>query len=331
MRILVTGGSGFIGSAFIRFMLSHKEHKICNVDKLTYAVNPEALSQIQQNLDYQFICGDICDSKLMSKIFEEFKPDKVVHFAAESHVDNSISEPENFIQTNIVGTYQLLQSSLNYWQSLKEKDQQLFCFLHISTDEVFGDLDADDQKGFHENSAYRPSSPYSASKSASDHLVRAWYRTYGLPIVITNCSNNYGPFQHNEKLIPKIIDNAMKKRSLTIYGSGMQVRDWIHVDDHVRALDTVLKKGEIGETYLIGSNCEKRNIDVVKMICSIMDEVRPINGFSYDYLIEFIEDRNGHDFRYAIDSSKIRSELSWAPIVDFGVGLEELVKMNTLG
>jgi len=324
MRILVTGGAGFIGSAFIRHVLKDSCHSILNLDKLTYAVDSQALLCTKGNERYQFVYGDICDATLLRDTFNYYQPDCVIHFAAESHVDSSIEKPSEFVQTNIVGTFQLLQASLVYWEGLCNQKKQSFRFIHISTDEVFGDLTSGCSP-FNEDSAYNPSSPYSASKASGDHLARAWMRTYQLPVIITNCSNNYGPFQHKEKLIPKIIDNAKNLRALPIYGSGMQVRDWLYVADHVEALFLILRNGKPGETYLIGGNCERSNLDVVYEICGYFDELRPIKDFTYTSLIEHVEDRNGHDFRYSIDSSTTQQRLEWKPQYLFEECLRELV------
>lgn len=326
MNIIVTGGAGFIGSALVRFLIEHTENKVVNIDKLTYASNLSSLTNVADHPRYSFVQGDICDKELLANIFDTFKPDLIMHLAAESHVDKSINSPSDFIQTNIIGTYQLLEVSRAYWLSLEEEKKKRFRFHHISTDEVYGELGETGK--FSELSPYQPSSPYSASKASSDHLVNAWHRTYGLPTIITNCSNNYGPFQFPEKLIPLSILNALNGKSLPIYGKGEQVRDWLYVEDHVKALYLVVTKGALGETYNIGGNEEKRNIDVVKMICSILEEMAPqkpegIKHFSD--LIEYVEDRPGHDFRYAIDADKITQTLGWRPEENFESGLKKTV------
>lgn len=328
MRILITGGAGFIGSALIRYLITQTEHSVVNVDKLTYAANLSALNSVSQSSRYTFEHADICASGQMSAIFSRHQPDAIMHLAAESHVDRSINGAADFIQTNIVGTYTLLEISRQYWESLSKKRRQHFRFHHISTDEVYGDLE-ESEALFDENCAYMPSSPYSASKAASDHLVRAWGRTYGLPFLISHCSNNYGPFQHEEKLIPKMILNALAGKPLPIYGNGLQVRDWLFVDDHVKALYLVLSKGKIGETYNIGGNNQKTNLEVVQSICAILDKIAPIQPLvqqTYADLITYVEDRPGHDLRYAIDSSKITQELAWCAEESFESGLSKTVE-----
>lgn len=325
MKILVTGGAGFIGSAVIRHLIKNTEHQVLNIDKLTYAGNLESLSTIADSARYSFKQIDICDSDSVKQAFSTYQPDAVMHLAAESHVDRSIDGPGDFIQTNIIGTYTLLEASRSYWHSIKQ--DKLFRFHHISTDEVYGDL-AEDGGFFTENTAYAPSSPYSASKASSDHLVRAWQRTYGLPVVLTNCSNNYGPYHFPEKLIPLMILNALEGKPLPVYGQGLQIRDWLYVEDHARALTTVLMHGKIGSTYNIGGHNEKRNIDVVNTICTILDELVPSrpNGIkSYKDLITFVADRPGHDQRYAIDASKIQQELGWVPAETFTSGLRKTI------
>ena len=314
MKILITGGCGFIGSNLVHHLLKHTNHHIVNIDKLTYASNINSLIDIADNPRYRFHQMDICDTNAISTLFETEKFDAVMHLAAESHVDRSIDSPDNFIHTNILGTYNLLEAAR---KNMKEG----FRFHHISTDEVFGDLEKDDH-AFTETTPYCPSSPYSASKASSDHLVRAWGRTYDLPVIITNCSNNYGPYQYAEKLIPLMISNALKGESLPVYGDGQQIRDWLYVEDHVEALMLVLEKGTIGETYNIGGECEMANIDVVKTICDILDELKPMDQ-SYHNLIQFVTDRPGHDRRYAIDISKIKSELGWSPSYNFKDGLHK--------
>lgn len=328
MNILVTGGAGFIGSAVIRHIIDNTENNIINVDKLTYAGNLSTLESIVSNPRYTFEQVDICDRGELERIFSFYQPDVIMHLAAESHVDRSIDEPAAFITTNIIGTYTLLEVARSYWQSLSASRQQAFKFHHISTDEVFGDL-ADSQLLFNENTAYNPSSPYSASKASSDHLVRAWCRTYGLPVIITNCSNNYGPYHHPEKLIPRIILNALAGQPLPIFGDGLQVRDWLYVDDHAQALYCVLTEGCVGETYNIGGYNEKTNIDVIKTICLLLEELAPnkpqaVND--YQDLICYVADRPGHDIRYAIDASKITRELGWYPQETFESGLRKTVE-----
>lgn len=328
MKILITGGSGFIGSAVIRFILSETSHSVINLDKLTYASNSLALEVFNQNEKYYFEQVDICNFDDLGRVFSRYQPDVVMHLAAESHVDRSINGPARFIQTNIVGTYNLLEVSKYYWQNLSEDRKSKFRFHHISTDEVYGDL-ADSSELFSEDSPYQPSSPYSASKASSDHLVRAWGRTYGLPYIITNCSNNYGPYQHTEKLIPAIISNALKGESLPIYGNGLQSRDWLYVDDHARALMLVLERGQVCETYNIGGQCEKTNLDVVKSICGILEEIYPNKSSGIQHyvdLIQHVQDRAGHDVRYAVDISKMKSHLGWGPIESFESGLRKTVK-----
>ena len=317
---LVTGGAGFIGSSFVNQQIQ-KNHQIIVLDKLTYAGKKENLSWIKSN-NYQLIKGDINDFNLVSKIFSNYKIDKLIHFAAESHVDNSIKDPDAFINTNINGTHNLLKISL---QEFNKNNN--FHFHHISTDEVFGDLELNSTEKFSENTPYNPSSPYSASKAASDHLVRAYNKTYNLPITISNCSNNYGPRQHSEKLIPTIIKKAINNEPIPIYGDGKNVRDWIHVDDHNRAVDLIIEKGKIGQTYLIGGNCELDNNQVVKIICTILDKVKPkADNRSYQTQIKYVTDRKGHDRRYAINDSKIVKELNYQPKFSFEQGILELIK-----
>jgi dTDP-glucose 4,6-dehydratase len=317
---LVTGGAGFIGSSFVNQQIQ-KNHQIIVLDKLTYAGKKENLSWIKSN-NYQLIRGDINDFNLVGKIFSDYKIDKLIHFAAESHVDNSIKDPDAFITTNINGTHNLLKISL---QEFNKNNN--FHFHHISTDEVFGDLELNSTEKFSENTPYNPSSPYSASKAASDHLVRAYNKTYNLPVTISNCSNNYGPRQHSEKLIPTIIKKAINNESIPIYGDGKNVRDWIHVDDHNRAVDLIIEKGKIGQTYLIGGNCELDNNQVVKIICTILDKVKPkADNSSYQTQIKYVTDRKGHDRRYAINDSKIVKELNYQPKFTFEQGILELIK-----
>ena len=328
MKFLITGGAGFIGSAVIRNIINNTSDSVLNLDKLTYAGNLESLADVSGSRRYEFVRGDVCDRALLGNIFARFKPDIVMHLAAESHVDRSIDGPGEFIQTNIVGTYALLEEARNYWSSLNHKKKQNFRFHHVSTDEGFGDLEVDGGL-FTEETSYAPSSPYSASKASSDHLVRAWHRTYKLPILITNCSNNYGPYQFPEKLIPLIILNALEGKDLPIYGNGKQIRDWLYVDDHARALLHVASYGEVGETYNIGGHNEMKNIDVVKMVCSILDELSPskIDDIDkYEQLIVYVTDRAGHDIRYAIDATKIANELSWTPEETFATGIRKTVE-----
>ncbi|MFV0573833.1 MAG: dTDP-glucose 4,6-dehydratase [Vibrio sp.] len=328
MKILVTGGAGFIGSAVIRNIINNTKDSVINVDKLTYAGNLESLATIESNERYTFEQVDICERVALDKLFTAYQPDAVMHLAAESHVDRSIDGPAEFIQTNIVGTYNLLEAARQYWNQLDEKRKSAFRFHHISTDEVYGDLEGPEDL-FTETTSYAPSSPYSASKASSDHLVRAWQRTYGLPTIVTNCSNNYGPYHFPEKLIPLVILNALEGKPLPIYGNGMQIRDWLYVEDHARALYKVVTEGEIGETYNIGGHNEKTNIDVVKTICSLLEEFVPNkpNGIeSYESLITYVQDRPGHDVRYAIDATKIANELGWTPEETFETGIRNTVK-----
>ncbi|AHF01135.1 dTDP-glucose 4,6-dehydratase [Thiomicrospira aerophila AL3] len=374
MNILVTGGSGFIGSALIRFLIAHTEHQVMNLDKLTYAANPAALAEVESDPRYRFRQLDICDAAGVAQVMAEFEPDWVMHLAAESHVDRSIAGPAEFIQTNIVGTYNLLEQARAYWSKLAADKKADFRFHHISTDEVYGDLPHPDELDRHaalsmtnpviaksesevaisseaiskvqrlplftEQTAYAPSSPYSASKAGSDHLVRAWHRTYGLPVVVSNCSNNYGPYQHREKLIPQTIWNALQGKPIPLYGRGQQIRDWLYVDDHVRGLYRVVSSGQPGQTYNIGGHNEKRNLEVVKAICALLEEMAPselnpnIDSYScepgsadsYHALIKFVADRPGHDLRYAIDASKIEATLGWRPSETFESGLRKTVR-----
>ena len=326
MKILVTGGAGFIGSATIRLLISETNHQIINLDKLTYAGNLNSLDSVSNNPRYKFIKGDITDQHLVSKIFSQFQPDVIMHLAAESHVDRSIENPSDFITTNIVGTSTLLEVARSYWCNLPENKKSQFRFHHISTDEVYGSLS---EKGFFtENNPYDPSSPYSASKASSDHLVRAWHKTFGLPVLITNCSNNYGSFQFPEKFIPLILFNAIKGKPIPIYGDGQQVRDWRYVDDHARALLAVVTSGVVGETYNIGGHNELTNLTVAHTICDLLDEIRPNllkKISSYRNLITFVNDRPGHDERYAIDASKIKKELGWIPEESFNTGIRKTI------
>lgn len=328
MKILVTGGAGFIGSAVIRHIIQNTNNKVINVDKLTYAGNLESLLSVSDSARYQFSQMDICDRAALDRIFQEFKPDAVMHLAAESHVDRSISGPYAFLETNIIGTYHLLEASRQYWNELGDEGKSNFRFHHISTDEVYGDLEGTTDL-FTETTSYSPSSPYSASKASSDHLVRAWNRTYGLPVVVTNCSNNYGPFHFPEKLIPLMILNALQGKPLPVYGNGQQIRDWLFVEDHARALYKVVTEGAVGETYNIGGHNEKANIDVVHGICELLEELAPNKpaGINiYKDLITYVKDRPGHDVRYAIDASKIKNELNWVPEESFETGLRKTVE-----
>lgn len=334
MKFLVTGGAGFIGSAVVRCLLSDDKHSVVNLDKLTYAGNLESIPASLQGDRYYFECVDICDAQALGRVFAEHQPDVVMHLAAESHVDRSIDGPGDFIQTNVVGTYTLLEAARKYWSQLDSEQKNAFRFHHISTDEVYGDLPhPDEQSGelplFTENTAYAPSSPYSASKASSDHLVRTWLRTYGLPTIVTNCSNNYGPYHFPEKLIPHVILNALAGKPLPVYGDGSQIRDWLYVEDHARALIKVATHGVVGETYNIGGHNEKRNIDVVKTICRLLEELvpqKPEGVSAYAELITFVADRPGHDVRYAIDASKMANELGWAPEETFDTGMKKTVQ-----
>lgn len=328
MKILITGGAGFIGSAVVRHIIQNTEDEVLNVDKLTYAGNLESLISVENNPRYQFSQTDICDRAALDKLFETFQPDAVMHLAAESHVDRSITGPYAFIETNVIGTYQMLEASRAYWLSLSDEKKAAFRFHHISTDEVYGDLEGTTDL-FTETTSYSPSSPYSASKASSDHLVRAWNRTYGLPVLVTNCSNNYGPFHFPEKLIPLMILNALQAKPLPVYGNGQQIRDWLFVEDHARALYTVVTQGVVGETYNIGGHNEKANLDVVYAICDLLEELAPNKPESvaqYKDLITYVKDRPGHDVRYAIDATKIKDELNWVPEESFETGLRKTVE-----
>jgi dTDP-glucose 4,6-dehydratase len=322
-RILITGGAGFIGSAVIRQLITETDHAVVNVDKLTYAGNLQSLLSVADHPRYYFEHADICDAAVLARIFSEHRPDAVMHLAAESHVDRSISGPAAFIQTNIVGTYTLLEAAREYWNGLPVAEKSAFRFHHISTDEVYGSLG--ETGYFNEQTAYQPNSPYSASKASSDHLVRAWHHTYGLPVVTTNCSNNYGPYHFPEKLIPLVILNALNGKPLPIYGKGDNIRDWLYVDDHARALRLVLEQGKPGETYNIGGWNEKTNLEVVQAICAILDELRPQRA-PHANLITYVQDRPGHDRRYAIDAGKIADELGWKPQETFDSGLRKTVQ-----
>jgi dTDP-glucose 4,6-dehydratase len=330
--MLITGGAGFIGSAVVRHIIENTNDSVVNVDSLTYAGNVESVATISASDRYHFVQADICDAKAMGNVFAKYQPDAVMHLAAESHVDRSIDGPANFMQTNIIGTFTLLEAARSYWLKLSDDKKSAFRFHHISTDEVYGDLEGTDDL-FTEETSYEPSSPYSASKASSDHLVRAWNRTYGLPVIVTNCSNNYGPYHFPEKLIPHIILNALSAKSLPIYGDGSQIRDWLYVEDHARALYKVVTEGEVGETYNIGGHNEKKNIEVVETLCALLDELVPASANSvtqhlksYKELITFVTDRPGHDVRYAIDAGKIERELGWVPIESFETGIRKTVE-----
>ncbi len=324
MKIIVTGGAGFIGSAVIRQYINDTEHEVINLDALTYAGNLESLAEVSANPRYSFEQVDIRDRDEVQRVFDQYQPDAIMHLAAESHVDRSIDGPADFILTNIVGTYNLLDVAKQYWDTLEGDKKSQFRFHHVSTDEVYGDLEATGY--FTEETAYDPSSPYSASKASSDHLVRAWHRTYGLPVVVTNCSNNYGAYQFPEKLIPLVTLNALEGKPLPVYGKGDQIRDWLHVDDHARALRLVLEKGRTGETYNIGGHNEKTNLDVVKAICKLLDKLVPDSpNIPHASLITYVTDRPGHDLRYAIDADKIAAELGWVPEETFDSGIEKTV------
>ncbi len=323
--ILVTGGAGFIGSNLVHHLIEQTDNRVVNVDKLTYSGNRESLVDVEENPRYHFEQTDICDSAAVHTLFETHQPDLVMHLAAESHVDRSIDGPADFLNTNIMGTFNLLEAARAYWQSLSSEKQEQFRFLHISTDEVFGSLGAEGL--FTETTCYQPNSPYSASKASSDHLVRAWHHTYGLPTMITNCSNNYGPYQFPEKLIPVVILKALKGEPIPVYGKGENIRDWLFVEDHVRALLTVLEKGKAGETYNVGGNTEQTNLELVTKICSLLDELRPNAATGrHEDLITFVTDRPGHDLRYAIDATKIKEQLGWQPQMTLETGLRKTVQ-----
>lgn len=325
MKIIITGGCGFIGSNFINKQINTTDNVLANVDSLTYAGNINNLSSVNDNSRYSFFEGDICDKRFINKILLKFQPEAIVHFAAESHVDNSIDNPLKFVETNVLGTSVLLNEALKYWTIKLNSDINAFRFIHVSTDEVYGSLGKTGL--FNENTPYSPNSPYSASKAASDHLVKAWNTTYNLPIILTNCSNNYGPYQYPEKLIPLIITNCLQEKELPVYGDGMNIRDWIYVDDHCDALNSLLLDGRIGESYNIGGGNELKNIDLVNYICAELDIVKPrINGSSYSELIKFVDDRAGHDFRYAVNSSKLKNEIGWSQKQTFETGIRKTIQ-----
>ena len=328
MKAIVTGGAGFIGSALVKKLIKSLKCEVMVIDSLTYASQMPSLQEVLENKLFSFSETDICDTKSLMEIYAIFQPDFVFNLAAETHVDRSIDSPELFLKTNIMGTYSLLDVSLKFWRDLDATSKRKFRFLHISTDEVFGDL-KENEPPFKETNNYHPSSPYSASKASSDHLVRAWYKTYNLPVLLSNCSNNYGPFQFYEKLIPLMIIKALRGEKLPIYGTGMQVRDWLYVEDHADALIKIIQEGKVGESYNIGASCEKTNLQVVKEICRILDEIQPSkpgNITSYKELISFVGDRPGHDLRYAINSDKIKKELNWKASEDFESGLRKTVE-----
>ncbi|MDB5551446.1 MAG: dTDP-glucose 4,6-dehydratase [Rhizobium sp.] len=322
MRILVTGGAGFIGSALVRHLVRDVGAEVLNVDKLTYAGNLASLKTIENAPNHRFLQADICDGAAMHAAFSEFRPDRVMHLAAESHVDRSITGAADFVQTNVMGTFQLLEAARRYWNELEGAGKDAFRFLHVSTDEVYGSLGDDGL--FHETTPYDPSSPYSASKAASDHLAIAWQRTYGLPVVVSNCSNNYGPYHFPEKLIPLIILNALEGKPLPVYGQGVNIRDWLYVEDHARALHLIASKGQVGEKYNVGGRNERRNIDVVAQVCAIMDRFNPTGG-PHERLIAYVTDRPGHDARYAIDATRLETELGWKALETFDTGIEKTV------
>ena len=323
MRVLVTGGAGFIGSAVVRHLVLEKRYEVLNLDKLTYAGTETSLHSVHGAPGYRFLRADICDAETVTRALADFQPDRIMHLAAESHVDRSISGARDFIDTNIVGTFTLLECARAYWLEMEPARRETFRFLHVSTDEVYGTLGTEGL--FTEATAYDPSSPYSASKAASDHLAKAWARTYGLPVVVSNCSNNYGPYHFPEKLIPLMILNAMEGRALPVYGDGANVRDWLYVEDHARALDLIAERGRIGETYNVGGRNERRNIDVVTRICALMDDLRP-RARPHGHLIAYVIDRPGHDARYAIDATKLETELGWRARETFDTGIEKTVR-----
>ena len=323
MRVLVTGGAGFIGSAVVRHLINDKHYNVLNIDKLTYAGTLTSLISVNDNPLYRFENADVCDTTALTQAISSFRPDRIMHLAAESHVDRSITGAKDFVETNVLGTFNMLECARAYWQSLDSSAKETFRFLHISTDEVYGSLGDDGL--FTESTPYDPSSPYSATKAASDHLAKAWERTYGLPVVVSNCSNNYGPFHFPEKLIPLMIISAMEAKSLPVYGSGSNIRDWLFVEDHAKALDIIAERGRVGETYNVGGRNEQRNIDVVNRICALMDEFRPERG-PHSRLITYVQDRPGHDARYAIDATKLEQELGWKAVENFDSGIEKTVK-----
>ncbi len=323
-KILVTGGAGFIGSALVRHLIQHTKSQVLNVDNLTYAGNLDSLTAVSSSPAYRFSRANICHQAVMFNLIREFQPDAIIHLAAESHVDRSIDGPAAFIETNIQGTYALLQAAREYWETLPAANKATFRFHHVSTDEVFGALG--DTGLFTETTPYNPRSPYSASKAASDHLVRAWHETYGLPVLLTNCSNNYGPFQFPEKLVPLTILKALRGEPLPVYGKGENIRDWLYVDDHVRAILAVLERGAVGDTFNIGGNSERKNLDVVKTLCAHLDDMKPRPEQRYEALITFVTDRPGHDWRYAMDSSKLQRELGWQPQETFESGMAKTVQ-----
>lgn len=323
MRVLVTGGAGFIGSALVRHLVLDKGYDVLNIDKLTYAGTLTSLASVEGNNHYRFLKVDICDGPAISEAFESFRPDRVMHLAAESHVDRSITGAKDFVETNVLGTFTMLEAARAHWQRLSGEAKDSFRFLHVSTDEVYGSLGDDGL--FTETTPYDPSSPYSASKAASDHLAKAWARTYKMPVVVSNCSNNYGPFHFPEKLIPLVILNALHGQPLPVYGNGANIRDWLYVEDHARALDIIAERGRIGETYNVGGRNERRNIDVVKRICSLMDDLHP-SGKPHESLIQYVTDRPGHDARYAIDATKLETELGWKAQENFDSGIEKTVR-----
>lgn len=322
MRVMVTGGAGFIGSAVVRHLVLEKGFSVLNIDKLTYAGTLSSVQTVNGNPGYHFLKADIVDGNAISAAFEAFRPDRVMHLAAESHVDRSITGAQAFIETNVSGTFTMLECARRYWSSLRGQPKEQFRFLHVSTDEVYGSLGSEGL--FNEETPYDPSSPYSASKAASDHLAKAWARTYGLPVIVSNCSNNYGPYHFPEKLIPLTILNAMEGKPLPVYGSGCNIRDWLYVEDHARALDIIAERGRVGETYNVGGRNERRNIDVVNRICTLLNEIRP-EGRNHQELITYVPDRPGHDARYAIDATKLETELEWKALENFDSGIEKTV------
>jgi len=323
MRVIVTGGAGFIGSALVRLLVLEKGHEVLNIDALTYAGNLASLEAVDGKPNYRFLHANICDAEAMGRAVAGFAPDRIMHLAAESHVDRSITGAADFIQTNVIGTFNLLEAARDYWSALAAAAKENFRFLHVSTDEVYGSLG--DEGLFTEETPYDPSSPYSASKASSDHLAKSWQRTYGLPVVVSNCSNNYGPYHFPEKLIPLTILNGLAGERLPVYGKGENIRDWLYVEDHARALDLIAERGRVGETYNVGGRNERRNIDVVRRICAVLDELSPANR-PREELIEFVTDRPGHDVRYAIDATKLENELGWRALENFDTGIEKTVR-----